>query len=59
MVSLAEMERKLIVELTRAGLDVARQLGGSKAKNDREQDRVRQKLLALTLKFDELPCHML
>jgi DNA invertase Pin-like site-specific DNA recombinase len=42
MASLAEMERELTIEHTRAGLEIARQLGrkgGRKPKN-RQQDRV-------------------
>ena len=45
MASLAEMERELTVERTRAGLEVAKQLGrkgGCKAEDDRQQDRVGQ-----------------
>ena len=45
MASLAEMERDLIVERTRAGLEVARQLGrkgGAQAQDDRQQDSVGQ-----------------
>lgn len=49
MASLAEMERELIVERTRAGLDVARQLGrkGSrKPKMTNSKNESAKKLLA-------------
>ena len=44
MASLAEMERELIIERTRAGLDVARQLGrkGGRKPKMTESTRVRQ-----------------
>ncbi len=47
MASLAEMERDLIAERTRAGLEMARQLGrkgGAKTQDDREQDSVGQEV---------------
>lgn len=46
MASLAQMERELIAERTKAGLEAARQLGrkgGQKAQNEREQAGIRQK----------------
>ena len=49
MASLAEMERELIVERTRAGLDVARQLGrkgGRKPKMNDSKIESAKKLLA-------------
>ena len=49
MASLAEMERELIVERTRAGLDVARQLGrkgGRKPKMTESKIESAKKLLA-------------
>jgi len=49
MASLAEMERELIVERTRAGLDVARQLGrkgGRKPKMTDSKIESAKKLLA-------------
>ncbi len=42
MASLAEMERELIVERTRAGLDVARQLGRKGGRKPKMTDRVSQ-----------------
>ncbi len=49
MASLAEMERELVVERTRAGLDVARQLGrkgGRKPKMTESKIESAKKLLA-------------
>ncbi len=49
MASLAEMERELILERTRAGLEVARQLGWIRRTitvDDVEQGKVCKKLLA-------------
>ena len=50
MVSLAEMERELIVERTRAGLDIARQLGrkgGRKLKMTEDKVESAKKMLAI------------
>ena len=57
MASLAEMERELIVERTRAGLDVARQLGrkgGRKPKMTDSKIESAKKLLASGVSADDI-----
>ena len=61
MVSLAEMERELIVERTRAGLEVARQLGrtgGRKWLMTESKVKAARKLLASGVSAKDVVCNL-